>query len=67
MAKMKITNKSLKIIAGLLMAAGFILKFIIMDYNDNHPMDPIMYENWVLIGLFMIALLVMMPWVKDKS
>jgi hypothetical protein len=64
---MKVTNKFLQILSGLCLLAGVIIWFITRRYNLNHPDDPIVYGKWISVGIMIIGLILLMPWVKDKE
>jgi uncharacterized protein YjeT (DUF2065 family) len=64
---MKITSKHLRLISGFLFLSGTIIIAITFSYNSKHPEDPNTYGRWVGIGVMIIGLILLAPWIKDKD
>jgi hypothetical protein len=64
---MKITNKQLRILSGILLLAGAILGVLTSNFNKSHPHDPNVYGKWISIGIMIIGLVLLAPWVKENE
>lgn len=64
---MKITNKTLQILSGFCFLLGVIIGLVGRRYNINHPDDPNTYWKWISIGIMIIGLILLMPWIKKQK
>lgn len=64
---MKITEKQLRLLSGLLFLIGAIIVVLTNNFNAKHPDDPILFGKWTGIGVMIIGLVLLAPWVKDKK
>ena len=53
---MKITNKHLRLLGGLIVLAGAIVNILTEKIGD-----------YIGIGIMVLGIIVMMPWVKEKK
>ena len=64
---MKITSKQLRFISGFLFLIGAIIVVLTLNFNSKHPGDPNIYGKWAGIGVMIIGLVLLAPWIKDKD
>jgi hypothetical protein len=64
---MKLTDKHLQILAGLVFLLGTIVIILTKNYNKTHIDDPNLYGRWIGISLFIIGFILLMPWKKKKD
>jgi drug/metabolite transporter (DMT)-like permease len=64
---MKITQKHLRVLSGILILLGAIIAVLTRNYNAGNPDDPNHYGQWLGIGLMIAGLVLLAPWVKDQK
>jgi len=64
---MKITQKHLRRLSGFLILIGVIASILISNFNTKHPEDPNVYGKWISIGIMIIGIVLLAPWIKEKE
>jgi hypothetical protein len=64
---MKITQKHLRLLSGFLLLIGAIVGILTGNFNTKHPEDPNVYGKWISIGIMIIGLVLLAPWIKEKE
>jgi hypothetical protein len=63
---MKITEKQLRILSGILFLGSIMIYFLTRKFHAHNPDDPD-YGKLVGVGVAIIGLILLAPWVKDKE
>ena len=64
---MKLTDKRMKLIAGLFCLLGTLAGIYTNNYNKTHADNPNNYGKYAAVFLFIVALFFLMPWGKNES
>ena len=64
---MKLTQKHLRLISGILILLGAVIAVLTKTYNSNNPENPNNYGSWLGIIVMITGLIFLMPWIKDKK
>ena len=64
---MKITQKHLRLLSGVLVLLGVVITVLTRDYNANHPDDPNNFGQWLGIGIMIAGMLLLAPWIKNEK
>ncbi len=64
---MKLTQKNLRLLSGLLILLGIVITVLTRNYNANNPEDLNKYGQWLGIGIIILGIILLAPWIKDKN
>ncbi len=64
---MKLTQKHLRLLSGLLILLGIVITVLTRNYNANNPEDLNKYGQWLGIGIIILGIILLAPWIKDKN
>jgi len=64
---MKITQKQLRILSGFCILLGAIVVVITNYLTDKNLSEPNKIWKWAGIGIMIVGLILLMPWVEKKD
>jgi len=64
---MKLTQKHLRLISGFCILLAAVISILSRNYNNNNPENNNNFWYWLSIAIMFIALILLVPWIKDKK
>jgi hypothetical protein len=55
------------LLSGLLILLGIVITVLTRNYNANNPEDLNKYGQWLGIGIIILGIILLTPWIKDKN